>query len=234
MTHRRLFVALAASAIAAIAAGSLPAQTGADHPGAGHGVLPSGWHVQTDWSARRNAAAPAGDVRVSASGDAHEVRPGPAAIFWREADTAAGRYQVAASLSQNRNPEHPEAYGIFVGGRDLAGEGQAYTYLLVRPWDRAFSIRRRTGRRARPTALVEWSVHDAVARADPASGRATNRLAILVGEGDVRFLINDVEVHRAHAADVDAAGIAGYRVNHNLDVRLGPLRITAGDRRGES
>jgi hypothetical protein len=231
MTHRRLLVALAALAIAA---GSLPAQTGTDQPRAGHAVLPTGWHVQTDWSARRHAAAPASEVRLSASGDAVEVRPGPAAIFWRDADTAAGRYQVAAALSQNRNPEHPEAYGIFVGGRDLAGEGQAYTYLLVRPWDGAFSIRRRAGRRTRPAALVEWSVHDAVTRADPANGRATNRLAILVGEGDVRFVINDVEVHRARAADVDAAGVAGYRVNHNLDVRLGPLRITAGDRRDES
>jgi len=209
--------------------GALPSWAGAqddpDRGVAGGGSLPPGWRAQTDWSPRTNQAPPLDNVKFVTMGGGYHATMGPAAIFWRDVDTVSGAYHVVASLTQTKNPQHPEAFGIFIGGRDLAGEGQAYTYLLVRPFDGKFSIRRRAGQKTRPTALVEWTAHEAVVKADSATGRATNELAILVRSGRVSFLVNGTEVHGAPAAALDTAGLVGYRVNHNLDVHLGPIGI---------
>jgi hypothetical protein len=220
-------VALVLSALTASTAERLEAQNDPDKPVAGGGTLPAGWHAQADWSMRTNSAPPLDNVKFSVMGSGYHATTGPAAIFWREADRASGNYRVVASIAQIKNPEHPEAYGIFIGGRDLAGDGQTYTYFLVRAYDGKFSIRRRGGRTTRPTAVVEWTAHEAVRKADASSGRAENELSIIVERGQVKFLINGKEVHSTGAADLDTQGIVGYRVNHNLDVRLGPLGVHA-------
>jgi hypothetical protein len=211
--------------LVAIPAAALAAQADPDRNVEGGGSLPPGWHAQTDWSTRANQAPPLDNVKFVPMGNGYHATMGPAAIFWRDADTASGHYHVVASLAQAKNPAHPEAYGLMIGGRDLAGEGQAYTYFLVRPFDGKFSIRRRAGQKVRPTAVVEWTAHEAIVKADSATGRASNELSILVRGGEVSFMVNGKEVHKARAADVDTSGIVGYRVNHNLDVHLGPLGI---------
>jgi hypothetical protein len=199
------------------------AQADPDRSVPGGGALPAGWRAQTDWSPRANQAPTLENVKFGAMGNGYHATMGPAAIFWRDADTVSGSYHVVASVTQAKHPEHAEAYGIFIGGKDLAGEGQAYTYFIVRK-DGMFSIRRRAGQKVRPTAVVEWKAHEAVVKPDSA-GRATNELSILVQGGQASFMVNGKEVHKAAATDVDTGGIVGYRVNHNLDVHLGPLGI---------
>jgi hypothetical protein len=199
------------------------AQSGVAQQATERTALPPGWHAQADWSPRSNAAPSLDGVTFVAMDSGYHATTGPAAIFWRPADTASGAYRVVASITQTRNPDHPEAYGVFVGGRDLAGAGQAYTYFLVRAFDGRFSIRRRVGRQTRPTALVDWTAHDVVAKADAASGRATNVLSVVVRGGQVAFSVNGTEVHTV--SGLEPAGIVGYRVNHRLDVQLGPLSI---------
>ncbi|HEX9705885.1 MAG TPA: hypothetical protein VGA20_11610 [Gemmatimonadales bacterium] len=226
MSRTRFLLTAAALLTSALPMERLAAQADPDRAVAGGGALPAGWRAQTDWSTRANQAPSLENVKFVAMGNGLHATMGPAAIFWRDADTVSGGYHVVASITQTKNPEHPEAYGILIGGRDLAGEGQAYTYFLVRGYDGKFSIRRRSGQKTRPTALVEWMSHDAVMKADTAAGgRATNELSILVQGGQVSFMVNGKEVHKADAKDVDTAGIVGYRVNHNLDVHLGPLGI---------
>jgi hypothetical protein len=48
----------------------------------------------------------------------------------------------------------------------------------------------------------------------------SNTLAVDVGKDKVRFLVNGTEVSSADAAQVDTAGIAGLRINHNLNVHV--------------
>jgi len=48
----------------------------------------------------------------------------------------------------------------------------------------------------------------------------SNTLAIEVGKDKVRFLVNGMEVATAESTKVDTAGVAGLRVNHNLNVRV--------------
>jgi hypothetical protein len=207
-----------------VPAGKLAAQADPDHPVAGGGAIPAGWHVRTEPNHQTGQPASLENVKFSTMGDGLHTTVGPAAIYWRDRDTISGSYHVVAKMAQMKNPAHPEAFGIFIGGKNLADSAQTYTYFLVRPIDGMYSIRRRTAYMTRPTAIVEWTASDAVTKADT-SGRATNELSIQVQGGKAKFMVNGKEVHTADAATLDVSGVVGYRVNHNLDVHLGPLGI---------
>ena len=213
-------LSLAAALLVALPAAGLAAQADPDKPVAGGGTLPAGWNARTE----RNA--PMDNVKFVTMGDGMHVTLGPAAIFWRAADSASGNYHTVATFRQTKAPAHPEAYGLLIGGKNLADSTQSYTYFIVRTRGDTgqFSIRRRAGYNARPTAVVDWTTNTAVHGAD-AQGAATNELSVQVRGGDVQFMVNGTVVYTAKAADVDASGIVGLRVNHNLDVHVGPLGV---------
>ena len=70
-----------------------------------------------------------------------------------------------------------------------------------------------------PPTVVDWTDSAAIKKPDRA-GKMTNTLAIEVGKDQVRFLVNGTEVTSADASKVDAAGIPGLRVNHNLNLHV--------------
>ena len=203
---------------------SVAAQADPDRTVAGGGAFPPAWHVRTEPNRQTGQPAPLENVKFTSMGDGLHTTVGPAAIYWRDRDTISGNYHVVAKLSQMKNPAHPEAFGILIGGKHLGDSAQAYTYFLVRPIDGKYSIRRRGSYTTPPTAIVEWTESDAVAKAD-SSGRATNELSIQVQGGKAKFMVNGKEVYTGDAANLDVNGVVGYRVNHNLDVHLGPLGI---------
>jgi hypothetical protein len=204
---------------------TLPAQgNDPDRAVAGGGTFPAGWRVRTEPNRQTGQPASLENVKFTNMGDGLHATVGPAAIYWRDRDTISGAYHIVAKMTQTKNPAHPEAFGIILGGKHLADSAQTYTYLLVRPIDGMYSIRRRTGYTTRPTAIVEWTASDAVTKADSA-GRATNELSVEVRGGKAKFMVNGKEVYTGDAASLDVSGVVGYRVNHNLDVHLGPLGI---------
>ena len=215
---------LLSAVVFVVSATGLSAQADPDRNVAGGGTIPPGWHVRTEPNRQTGQPAPLDNIKFSVMGDGLHVTVGPAAIYWRDRDTVSGNYHVVAKITQTKNPAHPESYGILIGGRKLADSTQSYTYFLVRAVDGMYSIRRRDGYATRPTAVVEWTASDAVTKADSA-GRATNELSVEVKGGKVRFMVNGKEVYAADAATVPTNGVVGYRVNHNLDVHLGPLGI---------
>src|SRR6266446_6715474 len=167
---------LTAAAVFLLSVPGLAAQADPDHPVAGGGTLPAGWRVRTEPNRQTGQPASLDNVKFGAMGDGLHTTVGPAAIYWRDRDTISGTYHVVAKLSQQKNPTHPEAFGIFIGGKNLADSAQAYTYFLVRPIDGMYSIRRRSSYASRPTAVVEWTVSDAVTKSDT-SGTATTELS---------------------------------------------------------
>ena len=220
-----LFMRLLSAVCAAVAvsATSLAAQgNDPDRTVSGGGIFPPGWNVRTEPSRQTGQPAPLANVKFTSMGDGLHTTVGPAAIYWRDRDTVSGNFHIVATLTQTKNPAHPEAFGLILGGKNLADSNQTYTYLLVRPIDGMYSIRRRTGYTTRPTAIVEWTASDAVVKADTA-GRATNELSVEVRGGKAKYMINGKEVYTGDAAGLN--GIVGYRVNHNLDVHLGALGI---------
>jgi hypothetical protein len=188
-----------------------------DRTVAGGGAMPAGWHVRTDKD------APLANVKFVVMNPGQHVTLGPAAIFWRDADTASGSFSVEAKFWQFEAPRHREGYGLFIGGSDLAGSAERYTYFIIAGVGQ-FLVKRRTGE-ATTVVSGSWSENPAVVKQDSA-GKAENTLRIRVANGKASFLVNGTEVYSTDANGLDTKGVVGYRVNHNLNVHLGPLTIT--------
>ena len=208
---------VALAALALCAAAQVSAQADPDRAVAGGGTMPVGWHARTVGN------APLANVKFAIMGVGQHVTLGPAAIFWRDTDTATASYSVEAKFWQFTAPRHREGYGLFIGGSDLAGASQRYTYFIVAGTGE-FLVKRRMGD---STAVVSggWGSSAAVVKQDSA-GKAENTLTIRVASGTASFLVNGTTVYTTNAANVDVNGLAGYRVNHNLNVHLGPITVT--------
>lgn len=173
-------------------------------------AFPEGWRVRTD-----GGETSPGSADLSRQDGALHVAPGPRAIYWDPENRAAAPYRVRATFVQTEDPGSPEAYGLFIGGRDLTSQDQDYLYFLVRKTGE-FLVKHRAG--SETHTLVEWTSHEAVEPADDA-GRQENTLAIEApGEG-VRFLVNGQEVASLPSSDMlNTDGFTGFRINHRLDV----------------
>ena len=187
--------------------------------------LPTGWELRFDPSRRGTPSETDINFRAMGDGDWH-LNSGPAAIYWRPADAATGDFTVSATLSQAKSMNH-EAYGLFIGGSQLKTADQNYVYFVIHPQDGKFLINHRAGD-ARPTSLVAYTVHEAINKEDATSGAATNQLAIRVAGDNVHFLVNGTEVKRLSRAELGGGatdGMAGLRLNHNLDVHIADFEV---------
>ena len=210
---KRLIFAIAVSGLAAMPLVAQDHQHAADPDKkmAGPGTLPSGWKGRLDSGDKTLAG-----VKASQMGGGVHFMSGPAGIYYRPADKASGAYEARATFNQMQPAAHPEAYGLLIGGSDLEGAGQKYTYFLIRQ-DGKFMVKRRAGDTT-PT-IADWTDNAAIKKADT-SGKMTNTLAIDVGKDKVRFLVNGTEVTATEPGKVDTDGVAGLRINHNLNVHV--------------
>lgn len=212
------FVALAVAVlIGAPLAAQAPAHQGmpgmqdADQKMEGSGKLPSGWEARLD-----EPDAKLTSVKAAAEHGGLHVTSGPAGIYFKPAQTASGPFDARAQFTQVKPSSHPEGYGIIVGGSDLTGAKQKYTYFLIRQ-DGRFLIKRRDGDQTKN--VMNWTENAAIKKADK-SGKIVNVLEIDCGQADIRFLVNGAEVASLAIAQIDTKGIIGLRVNHNLDVQI--------------
>jgi hypothetical protein len=182
------------------------------------GPLPAGWSGRMD-----DASAKITDAKFVTMGKGFHVTTGPAAIYWTAKDKVSGPFIATATLSQTKAPDHPEAYGIFVGGKNLESPNQTYFYFLVRG-DGKFMVNHRAG--AEVHKIVAWTDNAAIKKAD-AKGAATNTLTADASKADsVRLKVNGVQVAALSAKDVASNGqIVGLRVNHHLDVHISDFTV---------
>jgi len=184
---------------------------------AGHGIDVPGWWARVD-----NPRDATGSLKLVSDGGMLHAMTGPAAIFWDPQQTASGQYTVKAKFTLSRMPRFEEAYGLFIGGSNLDKDNERFTAFVVRE-DGSYAIRQRRGMPASP-ATVAWMTNAAIMRPD-ASRHQTNELSIHVGADTVTFMVNGKEVARRPASQVDTSGIAGLRVNNNLDVQVAGFAI---------
>jgi hypothetical protein len=206
----------AADSVATAPAASASADP--DQSTGGNGV-PAGYTGRTD-RAGQNIA----DAKYTASGGRWEVTTGPAHIIYAAKDSARGAYTVSTTIDQLEAPQHPEAYGLFIGGQNLDQPTQRYTYFVVRGTGE-YLVRVRDGSDTRD--VKGWTGGADVPKAD-GSGKATYKLTAQVGADSVRFMINDKTVTSVAKSAVPTDGIAGLRVNHNLHVMVSPVTVTTG------
>ncbi len=189
---------------------ALTAQTG--------GVTADGWESRLD---RGTDADSVLHFRTMGSGVHASTAGRGGAIFWQPDSMGKGNFTISASFTQTEPSGHPNSYGLFWGGSDLAEPNQQYSYFMIRQGG-MFLLKKRMGSDT-PT-VIDWTAHDAINDLD-ADGRSTNALAVEVGSSEVRFLVNGTEVATQPRSAVDTDGITGLRVTHLLDVHIGNLQL---------
>jgi hypothetical protein len=199
----------------------------------GSGVLPTGWMMRFD-PPRRGPMPTPDQIMFVPSGKGFQITSGPAAIYYNNPkDVATGEYLVSATFTQAKSMGH-EAYGIFIGGKNLQDSTQSYTYMVIKPCRSSGDckepgatlgevlISQRTSD-GRPAALMPIAHNGAVHVDDPADGHATNTLAIHVAKDTLHFIVNGTVVKALAKSDMNgltADGQAGIRVNHNSDLHV--------------
>lgn len=184
------------------------AQSDPDRAVAGNGKFPAGWNARPD-------RGTADQVVFTQAGDVYHFAMGSAGTFYRADWTKAGDRKFSARLTQVKAPTHPISYGLMIGGSDLSGPKQTYSYFLVRNQGEFF-IANREGD-ARPITVVDWTPNAAIVK-QGADGKQTNTLGIQVQGDNVVFLVNGTEVTRLPKSKVHTDGLYGFRIGHNLDV----------------
>lgn len=179
------------------------------------GMFPVGWMGRADDDSTMD------NVRVVEDAGLLQVDNGPAVVLWRSDHTASGNYSISAIFTQVSSKGQPNGAGLIVGGYDLSGPNQHYTYFLVRG-DGQFLVQTRTG--SEIASITQWTSHEAV-HADDFYGQHTNSLGIRVMDGNVMFMVNGAEVYRRAAADLSTDGIFGVRVNQDLTILFSDLEV---------
>lgn len=182
-------------------------------------MVESGGTLAEGWMGRTDRGQDFENVRFAEEGGVLDISVGPGLILYRPGDRASGAYTVSGTFQQVSAKGHAHGVGLIVGGDDLQGPDQVYTYFLVRS-DGNFLVKTRTG--SETAYLTRWTESAAVRQEDE-SGNATNVISVEVGAEDVVFKLNGQEVHRAKTADLYTDGIWGVRLNHNLDMRISDL-----------
>jgi hypothetical protein len=186
--------------------------------------LPDGWKMRAD-----RPDADATSLSVVDMPPGYHVTTGPSGILWNPELEASGDYRVEAEIFLFDPGERRESFGFFVGGRDLEGPEQAYTYVLIRNGGE-FIVKQRAGTEA-PT-IIGWTAHEAIrAFADrPAGDPSVRNVLVLERRGDeVRYEVNGQEVARFDGAELPLDGVVGLRVNHRLDLHVSRLEVTRLD-----
>jgi hypothetical protein len=215
MRHAFALTGLLAGTLLVSSASLIRAQAGGDEdkPVEGGGKLPAGW------SARPDGQGDIKNVKFVTMEPGYHVTLGPATILYRENDRVNGPFHTLATFHQTKKPKHPEGYGLFFGGQALNGNGQKYTYFLVRG-DGTYLIKHRDGEKT-SEITKGWTANPAVKKED-AEGKATNLLEIDAKQNPskIDFKVNGKTVYTADAKTLDPKGNVGLRVNHNLDVHI--------------
>jgi hypothetical protein len=179
---------------------------------------PKGFVVQLDRAEGTETPA-----YTAGSGGRWDARTGPAHILYTLNDTARKKYSVNATFEQLEAPEHPEAFGVFIGGTDLETPAkQRYTYFLVRG-DGKYAVKSRNGTATQ--TVTEWTPHPAIPR-QSATGTGVYGIHIDVDDGIAKVRVNGQPVTMFSGGRIALDGIAGARVNHNLHVMVTPVQIT--------
>lgn len=184
-------------------------------------VRPDGWMTRFD-----DPSATEADLEsfVEMAPGWH-VTSGPAGIYWSGA-SVSGDFRAEMEVYLFDPGQRREAFGIILGGSDLSGPEQEYSYFLIRNGGQ-FILKRREGTEA-PT-VQGWTSHDAIlSYADRTEDDATikNLLAVEARGDQVHFFVNGARVATTSRTDMPTDGLFGFRVNHGLNLHISGLEVT--------
>ena len=193
-------------------------------------TFPGDWEIRfdrpsDDYVVTGDTAVADPDIFFTNMQPGWHLTSGPAAIYWHPASTAAGDFAVASNFFQFDPGERNEAYGLFIGGSELAGPDQEYLYFLIRR-SGEFLVKQRQGEET--ASVVDWTQDDAIVPWPPANaedGTIANELGISVDGDMITFLVNGTVVHSMPKGDLPVEGIVGFRVNHALNLHISSFDV---------
>jgi hypothetical protein len=201
----------------------------ADRSVAGGGITVAGWKGKIDARAASQGKT-VNDSKFAMNAGKMDLKIGPAAIYWNDANKATGNYEVKATFSENAHrPNHPHSYGVFIGGSDLDTPNQAFVYCIAYA-DGNYAVKYFHGTNV--VTVVDRTPSAAIKKAN-AENKATNEIGWRVRGGKASCVINGTEVQSWDASALIGAdklkstdGTYGIRVSHNLDLTVTPLTLT--------
>lgn len=185
---------------------------------------PDGWEIRTD-----RPGADASEIFFVDMPPGWHITTGPAAILYHPDSVASGEFSVEMEVFLFDPEGRREAFGFFVGGRDLEGADQRYLYFLIRDGGE-YLVKKRDG--AETSTLLNWTPDDAILEyADRDEGGVTvrNVLRMEARTDRVVFRVNGDEVASLPRDDLALDGVVGLRVNHALNIHVTRLDIGRSD-----
>jgi hypothetical protein len=182
-----------------------------------------GWKLRADRSTDVKDPDAPGDIKfMEMGGGLHAINP-QAAVYWNPANAPTGAYTLKGTFKLLKPSGHANYYGLVFGGRNLEGSTQSYTYFLVAQ-DGNWLIKKRDGDTA-TSSVAPKTPNDAVKKPGE-DGTSVNALEVRVGADKVDFVVNGTVVHSMPKAGLTTDGIAGIRVNHQLEVMITGFAVT--------
>ena len=182
---------------------------------------PDGLRVRVDESTNAEDPDDTKELRTVAAGKGFRVTGGPAGTFWNPSQTATGNYTARATFTLMKPSGHTNYYGLVIGGRDLDGPRQTYTYFLIAQ-NGTFQVRQRDGE---GVSTIQGRTPHAAIRQPGANGQSANALEVRVAGDTVSYVVNGTVVHTSPKANLRTDGIVGVRVNHLLDVQVEGIEV---------
>lgn len=179
------------------------------------------------WMGRTDGGEPLDDITVTPIEGGWRVDNGPAVVLWNAGLAAAGDYTLSATFRQLDSKGMVHGTGLVFGGNDLDGDGQVYTYFMVRG-SGDYLLKNRRGAETFWIQPVEEWTHNAAVDTDEADGTNTNMLAVQFQGDEAIFRVNGTEVLRIPRGDLYSDGYVGVRLNHNLTIEVTDLRVIPG------
>ncbi len=185
---------------------------------------PAGWKVHIDRSQNAQDPDDKSGVTFMAMGKGFHVTGGPAGTYWNAANTATGNYTLKGTFTLVKPSNHTNYYGLVFGGNALDGPSQTYTYFLVAQNGR-FLIKQRNGEQITD---VQAATANAAIKTPDSAGKSVNALEVRVGADSISYVVNGTVVHTTPKSAAKTDGIAGFRVNHVLEVMVDDFQVQKG------
>lgn len=172
---------------------------------------PDGWEVR----AERFVAMPPG----------FHITTSPSVLLYHPDARAEGEFAVETDGFLFRG-DSPNAYGLFVGGRDLADDEATWISFEI-ALDGTWVVRRREYRgQEQGFAVVDLAGPEPGPIVVPGEEQtARNAIGIVANPDVVEFRINEQTVVTFPRAELDVDGVTGFRVGAGLNLHLISLTI---------
>ena len=190
--------------------------------------VPNGWEWRFDKA----------DAEVSVSSDSESadvffvnmtpgwhITTGPAGIYYHSDNKAEGDFTLDSKIylfdTKGRNRE---AFGLFIGGKNLKSDNQSYVYFLLRNTGE-FLVKERKG--SETSTIQGWAKAESMNMfTDETESSAENNFQVKVSGDTITFSLNGEVLANLEKGDLNTDGHFGFRVNHSINLHISSLILT--------